>query len=127
MRSDDSLSKDAILRGAIYWIAPDEDRGSVPPIAHPYVVVQDDVFNASRLDTVIVCGITSNMKRVAEAGTVLLDEHEGGLNRRSIVLASQISCVGKARLGERIGFLEPQRVDQILAALRFVNRQQARG
>nr|WP_229521330.1 type II toxin-antitoxin system PemK/MazF family toxin [Massilia sp. IC2-477] len=115
------------MRGELYWIAPDEDRGSVPPIAHPYVVVQDDLFNASRIDTVVVCGISSNLKRIAEPGTVLLDEHEGGLSRRSIVLASQISCVGKARLGQRIGILSQQRVEQILAALRFVNRvQQAR-
>jgi len=116
-----------ILRGEIYWVAPEEDRGAVPPIAHPYVVVQDDVFNASRIDTVVVCGITSNMKRVSEPGTVLLDEHEGGLSRRSIVLASQISCVGKIMLGARIGMLGGDRVEQILAALRFVNRtQQAR-
>lgn len=111
----------AILRGEIYWIAPTEDRGSVPPIAHPYLVVQDDLFNASRVDTVVVCGITSNLKRVSEPGTVLLDEHEGGLSRRSIVLASQISSVGKAQLGERIGMLDQRRVEQVLAALRLVH------
>lgn len=116
-----------ILRGEIHWVALEEDRGSVPPIAHPYVVVQDDVFNASRIDTVVVCGITSNMKRVSEPGTVLLDENEGGLSRRSIVLASQVSCVGKNQLGARIGMLGGERVEQILAALGFVNRsQQAR-
>lgn len=116
-----------ILRGEIYWVAPEEDRGAVPPIAHPYVVVQDDVFNASRVHTVVVCGITSNMKRVSEPGTVLLDDGEGGLTRRSIVLASQISCVGKIQLGARIGMLGGERVEQILAALRFVNTaQQAR-
>lgn len=113
-----------VLRGEIYWVAPEEDRGSIPPIAHPYVVVQDDVFNASRIDTVVVCGITSNMKRVSEPGTVLLDENEGGLGRRSIVVASQVSCVGKAQLGARIGMLGSDRVEQILAALGFVNRTQ---
>lgn len=116
-----------ILRGEIYWVAPEEDRGSVPPIAHPYVIVQEDVFNASRIDTVVVCGISSNMKRVSEPGTVLLDDNEGGLERRSIVLASQVSCVRKMQLGARIGMLDGHRVEQILAALRFVNRaQQAR-
>jgi len=110
-----------ILRGDIYWVAPDEDRGAVPPIAHPYVVVQDDLFNASRIDTVVVCGITSNLKRVGEFGTVLLDENEGGLCRRSIVLASQISSVGKSQLGERIGRLADRRVEQIMAALRLVH------
>ena len=121
-----SHGKGLILRGDIYWIAPEEERGAIPPIAHPYVVVQDDLFNASRIDTVIVCGISSNLKRVSEPGTVLLDEHEGGLGRRSVVLASQISCVRKAQLGARIGRLGQDRVAQVLAALGFVNRLQAR-
>lgn len=116
-----------VLRGELYWIAPDEDRGAIPPIAHPYVVVQDDLFNASRIGTVVVCGISSNLKRASEPGTVLLDENEGGLSRRSIVLASQVSSVDKTRLGARIGRLDQHRIEQILAALRFVNRiQQAR-
>jgi len=120
-------NEDLILRGEVYWISPEEDRGSIPPIAHPYVVVQDDLFNASRIDTVVVCGITSNLNRMSEPGTVLLDENEGGLSRRSIVLASHVSSVDKARLGARIGMLGQHRVEQILAALRFVNRiQQAR-
>jgi mRNA interferase MazF len=110
-----------ILRGEVYWIAPEEDRGSIPPIAHPYVVLQDNLFNASRISTVVVCGITSNLKRASEPGTVLLDPNEGGLSRRSIVLASQISSVDKNQLGERIGMLSEQRVEQILSALRFVN------
>jgi mRNA interferase MazF len=110
-----------ILRGEIYWISPEEDRGSIPPIAHPYVVVQDDVFNASRINSVIVCGITSNLKRASEVGTVLLDENEGGLTRRSVVLASQVSNVDKAQFGAFIGTLSSQRIEQILAALRFVN------
>lgn len=113
-----------VRRGEIYWIAPDEDRGSIPRIAHPYLVVQDDLFNASRIATVVVCGITSNLKRVAEPGTVLLDDNEGGLSRRSVVLAAQISSVEKSQLGEPIGRLTDSRVEQVLAALRFVNNIQ---
>ena len=47
---------------------------------------------------------------------------EGGLPRRSVVVVSQISSVEKARLGERIGTLSEQRVDQVLAGLRFLQR-----
>ena len=86
--------------------------------------MQDDLINASRIGTVIVCGITSNLKRAAEPGTVLLDENEAGLTRRSIVLASQISSVPKVQLGERIGALTADRVEQILAALRLVHNLQ---
>lgn len=106
-----------IRRGEIYWLAPDEGGP-----AHPHVVVQEDVFNRSRIETVIVCTLTSNPHRATEPGNVLLDEGEGGLPKRSVVVVSQIEAVPKSRLKERIGALAPERVDQILDGLRFQQR-----
>jgi mRNA interferase MazF len=106
-------------RGDLFWLESEEDRGSVPPIAHPYVVVQDDVFNLSRIATVVVCALTSNPRRAEEPGNVWLDEGEGGLPKRSIVVVSQITSVEKTRLGPRIGRLSAERVDQIVDGLRF--------
>lgn len=108
-----------IDRGDVFWIAADDSRGPVPSYAHPHVVVQDDVFNHARVSTVIVCALTSNLQRAHEPGNVLLDTGEGNLPQQSVVVVSQISSVDKARLGERIGSLSSQRVDQIVAGLRF--------
>jgi mRNA interferase MazF len=83
------------------------------------VVVQDDVFNHSRITTVVVCALTSNLNRANEPGNVLLEVGEGNLPKQSVVVVSQISSVDKARLGERIGALSDTRVEQILAGLRF--------
>src|SRR5690606_34900773 len=94
-------------------------RGPVPDYAHPHVVVQDDVFNQSRVTTVIVCALTSNLHLAREPGNVLLDPDEGGLPKRSVVVVSRISSVDRLRLGERIGALSSGRVDEILAGLRF--------
>ena len=86
---------------------------------HPHVVVQDDLFNQSRIETVVVCALTSRLSRANEPGNVLLDAGEGGLPQQSVVVVSQISTVRKDQLGEPIGRLEPRRVEQILAGLRF--------
>ena len=91
----------------------------MPGYPHPHVVVQDDVFNHSRITTVVVCALTSNLHRAKEPGNVLLEAGEGNLPRQSVVVVSQISSVDKARLGERIGSLSDARVGQILAGLRF--------
>jgi mRNA interferase MazF len=109
-----------IDRGDVFWIAADDSRGPAPSYAHPHVVVQDDVFNHSRIGTVIVCALTSNLKVASEPGNVLLDEGEGNLPRRSVVVVSQIDSVDKARLGARIGSLSAARVDAIVAGLRFL-------
>lgn len=114
-----------IRRGDVYWIAADEALGDNYP--HPHVVVQDDVFNQSRITTVVVCAVTSNLHRATEPGNVLLDPGEANLPKQSVVVVSQISSVEKARLGERVGALSEARVEQILAGLRFQQASFFRG
>lgn len=107
-----------INRGDVYWITPDGARGEVD-VPHPHVVVQEDVLNHSRIGSVVVCALTSNLSRASEPGNVLLDVGEGDLPKRSVVVVSQVDAVDKARLGERIGSLSEERVAQVLAGLRF--------
>ncbi len=108
-----------IHRGDVFWIGPAASRGPAPSYAHPHVVVQEDVFNHSRITTVVVCALTTNLHRATEPGNVLLEVGEGNLPKQSVVVVSQISSVEKTRLGERIGSLSDTRVEQILAGLRF--------
>jgi len=108
-----------IQRGDIFWVVSDESRGSIPAIPHPYVVIQDDVFNRSRIHTVVICALTSNLKRASEPGNVLLDVGEGNLPKQSVLVVSQVSSVEKTQLGEYIGTLSDERVEQILAGMRF--------
>jgi mRNA interferase MazF len=106
-------------RGDVFWIGADDSRGPAATYAHPHVVVQDDVFNHSRITTVVLCALTSNLHRANEPGNVLLDPGEGNLPEQSVVVVSQISSIEKTLLGERIGSLSDARVEQILAGLRF--------
>src|SRR4028119_751121 len=92
-----------INRGDLFWIGFDESPGPVPGHPHPHVVVQDDVFNHSRIATVVVCALTSNLRRAQEPGNLLLGAGEGDLPKRSVVVVSQVSSVEKARLGGRLG------------------------
>jgi mRNA interferase MazF len=117
--SADPAAPARIHRGDVFWIAPDDSRGPAPSYSHPHVIVQDDVFNHSRITTVVVCALTTNLHRASEPGNVLLEVGEGSLPRQSVVVVSQIDAVDKARLGERIGSLSEARVEQILAGLRF--------
>jgi mRNA interferase MazF len=104
-----------IHQGDLYWVTL-EDEGA----AHPQVVLQDDVFNRSRIHTVVVCGLTSNRKRGNLPGNVLLDAGEANLTRPSVVEVSKVTSIAKTQLGEYIGTLSPARVEQILAGMRFL-------
>lgn len=89
-------------------------------IVHPYVVIQEDVLTRSRIDTLVVCALTSNLKQAKAPGNVLLEPGEAGLPKQSVVVVSKISMVYKSQLGEYIGSLSEERIHQILAGMRYL-------
>ena len=103
-----------VNQGDIYWVELDEPSGSELGYSHPHVIVQNNVFNISKINTVIVCALTSNLRRAQAPGNVLLEQNEGNLPKQSVVLVSQIFTVDKSQLGECIGTLSERRVRQIL-------------
>lgn len=110
----------AINQGDIYWVPLEDPDGSGPGYTHPHVVIQDNVINHSRIQTVVVCALTSNLKRASAPGNVLLEAGEANLPKQSVVVVSRVSTVDQARLGDYIGSLTQQRVNQILAGMRFL-------
>ncbi|PKL74286.1 MAG: type II toxin-antitoxin system PemK/MazF family toxin [Candidatus Melainabacteria bacterium HGW-Melainabacteria-1] len=108
-----------IRQGDVFWLHLDHPDSVTTGVAHPHVVIQDDLFNQSRVPTVLVCALTSNRKRATEPGNVLLQAGEANLSKVSVLLVSQISAVNKSELGAYIGSLSPQRIEQMLDGLRF--------
>jgi mRNA interferase MazF len=108
-----------ICQGEIYWLRAERADGSATDHPHPYVVIQDDLINRSRVPTVVVCALTSNLKRMTEPGNILLEAGEANLSRQSVIVVSQIEAVEKAQLGAYIGALSRARIEQIFAGMRF--------
>ncbi|WKZ42235.1 MAG: type II toxin-antitoxin system PemK/MazF family toxin [Anaerolineales bacterium] len=101
--------------GDVFWITPNETNGIESDHPHPHVVVQVNAQNR-----VTVCALTTNLKRAKDPGNVLLDESEAGLPKQSVIVASQVSIVDTIQLGEFIGTLTEQRIQQVLAGIRFL-------
>ena len=72
-----------IRQGEIYWLDVGEPRGLEPGYRHPYLVVQNNLFNAGRITTVVVCSLTSNLRRAASPGNVQLRKGEANLSKKS--------------------------------------------
>lgn len=103
-----------IAQGDVFWVDLGEPTGSRPGYRHPHVVVQNNLFNRSRLNTVVVCALTWNLKRAKAPGNVLLEKGEANLSKQSVVNVTQIFTVDKADLSERIGTLSRERMKQVL-------------
>jgi mRNA interferase MazF len=109
-----------IAQGDVYCVDLGEPSGSGPGYRRPLVVIQNNVFNRSRIGTAVVCAVTSNLSRADAPGNVLLDDGEASLPRRSVVNVSQIFTVDKQFLDEKLGSLSPRRIRQILDGVRLV-------
>ncbi len=109
-----------INQGDIYWIDVGEPIGSAPGYRHPHVVIQNNIFNRSRINTVVVCALTSNLSRVSSPGNVLLDLGEANLPKQSVVIVSQVFSVDKTQLDGYIGTLSKRRIRQILDGLKLL-------
>ena len=109
-----------IEQGEIYWVDLGQPTGSEPGYRHPHVVIQNNLFNASRINTVVVCALSSNLKRSQAPGNVLLNKGEANLPKQSVVNISQIYTVNKADLAEKIGKISEKRFDEILYGIKLL-------
>ena len=107
-----------IKQGDVFWVGL--ANGSEPGYRHPHVVIQNDLFNQSRINTVTVCALTTNLKRAQAPGNVLLDRGEANLAQQSVVNVAQVFTVDKSDLVEKVGSLPGERVSQILEGVRLV-------
>ena len=83
------------------------------------MVIQNDERNESGIKTVLVCPVTSNLRRGLDPGNITLDTGEANLPDPSVVNVSLTFAANKEDLAEIIGRLGPERVLQIVNGLRL--------
>jgi mRNA interferase MazF len=109
-----------VSQGDVFWASLADPTGSGPGFRRPVVVVQGDAFNASRLATVVVVPLTSNLRWAAAPGNVLLAAGRTGLPIDSVANVSQIVAVDRSILSERVAHLTEADVALVLAGIDLV-------
>ena len=109
-----------IKQGEIYWVDLGEPSGSEPGYRHPHIVVQNNLFNLSNINTVVVCSLTSNLKRAVSPGNIILKKCEANLPKKSVVNITQVYTVNKTDLVEKIGAVSRNRMNEILEGLNLL-------
>jgi mRNA interferase MazF len=110
-----------IHRGEIRWVDLGEPRGSEPGYRRPSVVVQANPFNKSRISTVVVVVLTSNLELARAPGNVLLPKSATGLPKDSVANISQILTVDRLDLDEKAtGQLSKPYLEDLDDGLRLV-------
>lgn len=106
-------------RGEIWWASLPEPTGSGPGLRRPVLVIQSNPFNESRIATVIVAVVTSNLALAEAPGNVRLSKSESGLPKPSVVNVSQVLTVDRSLLTERVRMLQSSVVQKIDEGLRL--------
>ena len=109
-----------IKQGEIYWVDLGEPSGSEPGYMHPHIVIQNNLFNSSSINTVVMCSLTSNLKRGASPGNVILKKGEADLPKKSVVNITQVYTVDRNDLCEKIGTVNSDRIKEILSGLQLL-------
>ena len=109
-----------IRQGQVFWLDFGPATGSAPAEQHPCVIVQNDIFNRSAIQTSVVCLITSNLTRANAPGNVLLKKGEANLPKASVVNVAQILTVDKSELVECTGTLSGTAVGAVCDGLHLL-------
>jgi mRNA interferase MazF len=109
-----------IRQGSIYWVDFSPGKGSEPLGRRPGLVIQNDILNDSKLNTVIMLAITSTMKFGELPGNVILRKGESNLPKKCVINTTQIKSVDKTSIKEKIGTLSKKRMDEINEGLKLV-------
>lgn len=109
-----------IQKGTVYWVDFSPSKGSEPRGRRPGLVIQNDLLNDSRLNTVIVAAITSTLKFGELPGNVVLKKREANMPKRCVINMTQIKSVDKNSLKEKIGTLSQKRMDEVVKGLKLV-------
>ncbi len=107
-------------RGEIWWASLPPATGSGPGYRRPVLVVQANSFNDSKIATVLVAIITSNLALVQAPGNVRISKSDSGLSKPSIVNISQIMTIDRERLTKRVSSLPGKVLGRVTEGLKLV-------
>ena len=109
-----------MIRGEIWWAEFGIPYGSEIGYARPVLIVQDDGFNESRIRTIVVLPITTNLRLSDAPGNVLLKKRESKLNNDSVIIAAQLYAIDRSRFREKISKVSREIMEKVEAGMKLV-------
>jgi mRNA interferase MazF len=109
-----------INRGEIWWANLPEPAGSGPGFRRPVLIIQSDKFNHSKINTVVILIISTNLRLADSEGNVLITAKQSGLPKDSVVNISQFFTINESLLDEYVEALSERKMEQIDKGLRLV-------
>ncbi|MHB2029325.1 MAG: type II toxin-antitoxin system PemK/MazF family toxin [Acidimicrobiales bacterium] len=109
-----------VQRGEVYWVDLGEPKGSRPAKRRPVLIVSDDLYNSSKLATVVAVTLTGTLRLGDMPGNVRIAKGEAGMTRPSVANVTALVTLDKTELGRRLGRARPLTMESVDEGLREV-------
>ena len=109
-----------MTRGELWWADFGIPFGSELGYKRPVLIIQNDFFNNSKINTTIVIPLTTNLLLADAPGNILITKHESRLKKDSVITISQIEVIDRQRLIEKITKLDRAIIERIENNILFI-------
>jgi len=107
-------------RGEIWWAEFGIPYGSETGYTRPVLVVQDDSFNESRIRTIVVLPMTTNLRLLDAPGNVFIRKNESKLTDDSVIIVTQLYAIDRERLKEKISKASKEIMEKVELGIKLV-------
>jgi len=109
-----------MTRGELWWADFGIPFGSEPGYKRPVLIIQNDFFNNSKINTTIVIPLTTNLILADAPGNIFITKRESKLKKDSVITISQIEVIDRQRLIEKITKLDKSIIEKIENNILFI-------
>jgi len=109
-----------MTRGEIWWADFGFPHGSEAGHTRPVIIVQDNPFNESKIKTIVVLPLTTNLRLMDAPGNVFVGKRESKLREDSVIIVAQLYALDRGRFMEKISKIGSMTMKEVDAGLKLV-------
>jgi len=109
-----------MTRGEIWWADFGIPYGSETGYTRPVLIVQDDSFNESKIKTIVVLPITTNLRLADAPGNVFIRKKESKLTKDSVIIVAQLYAIDRERFKEKISKVSKEIMAKVELGIKLV-------
>jgi mRNA interferase MazF len=109
-----------MTHGEIWWAQFGIPFGSEAGFKRPVLIVQDNSFNESKIRTIVVVPLTTNLQLAEAPGNVLLKKKDSKLTEDSAIIVAQLYAMDRERFIEKVTKIDSDIMEKVESGIKLV-------
>ena len=109
-----------MTHGEIWWAQFGVPFGSEPGFKRPVLIVQDNSFNESKIKTIVVVPLTTNLRLAEAPGNVLVKKKDSKLTEDSTIVVAGLYAIDRERFVEKVSKISNEIMEKVEDGIKLV-------